>query len=305
MAFRSTNGYLGAVLRRLSLAFGAAGALLLGGCVEVDESWTFATDASGTYELTLRWNADVLQRVRDAVGRPVVDAFAGRAFPLRLEEWRDGVATLSGVEVRTLEESDAPGGWHRLHVVLGFAKVEDLLGWEVLARRSVRIGPADKDQAGKDSAARDKQVRLVMEPLTRLPVLDPLLAAEEARRQPPPAAEGASDPAAPPRDPPPLERLGLSDATVTLVERMLAPRLAEVRLSFRIEVAGRVRSASAPATKASGPLAEYTWRWADLAPGQSRRIEVVYVPGEFDSVPLTDHQGDDPKAEGPAVPRKQ
>jgi hypothetical protein len=267
----------------------AALALALAGCVEVDEDWKFTRDGSGTYELTLKWNADLLARVRDAVGAPVLAKFEGRAFPLRLEEWREGLKSLPHVEIKRLEERDLPGGWHELRAHLAFGALQDLLGWEVLSRRTVRIDPPTGERL----------VKLHMTPLTHLPVLDPLRAAEEARRAPPPPAEGEGAH----RDPPPLERLGVDAATQVLVERMLAPLLANVRFTFRLELAGRVRSASAPATKASGSTAEYTWKWADLAPGRLRSIDVTYVPGEFDTVPLSAHVGDAPPAGAGAGPR--
>lgn len=273
---------------RLRLAAGLRGlvgallVLALSGCVEVDEDWKMARDGSGTYEVTLRWNADLLARVKDTVGAKVLSAFEGRAFPLRLDEWREGLKPLPHVEIKRLDERDLAGGWHELHVLVAFGTLDDLLGWEVLSRRTLRIDPPDGERL----------VRLHMTPLALVPVLDPLRAAEEARRAPPPPAEGESAP----RDPSPLERLGIDEATQVLVERMLKPMLASVRFTFRLELAGRVRSASAPATKAAGSSVEYVWRWADLAPGRSRSIDVTYIPGEFDAVPLSDHTGDTPQA---------
>ena len=265
---------------RLATLLAAIFALALGGCVEVDEAWKFARDGSGTYDVTVRWNADLLARVKDAVGPNVMSAFEGRAFPLRLEEWREGLKPLPHVEVKRLEERDVEGGWHEIHAVVAFGTLQDLLGWEVLSRRTLRIDPPNADRL----------VKIHMTPLTRLPVLDALRAAEEARKTPPPAAEAENAQ----RDPPPLERLGVDAATQVLVERMLAPVLPDVRFTFRFELAGRVRSASAPATKATGSSVEYVWRWEDLVPGRSRSIDVTYVPGEFDTVPLTANTGDAP-----------
>src|SRR5262245_52064484 len=107
-------------------------ALALGGCVESDESWKFARDGSGSYEVTLRWNADLLARVKDAVGPKVFGAFEGRAFPLRLEEWREGLKPLPHVEIKRLEERDVEGGWHEITALVEFGSLQDLLGWEVL-----------------------------------------------------------------------------------------------------------------------------------------------------------------------------
>lgn len=293
-SWSSWRGRAPAGVRRLAALATVLAAALLVGCVEVEEAWKLTREGSGTYDLTLRWNADALATVRSIVGPKVIAAFEGRAFPLRLEEWRDGLKALPGVDIRKLEEQHLPGGWRELRAVLAFGRMEDLLGWEVLARRTVRIDPPDKD----------RQVRLHMEPLQRLPVLDPLLAAEQALRAPPPAAEmPAPSREGAPRDPPPLARVGLDETQVTQARRSLEPRLADVRFTFRFELAGRVRSAAAPATKASGSSVEYVWRWSDLAPGRTRNIDVVYVPGEFDTVPLVDHQGDGAKADGPVPVR--
>lgn len=252
--------------------------LTLAGCTEVEESWTFDRDGSGTCDVRVRWNADLLGRVRDIVGSRALEAFEGRAFPLRLEDWRESLAGLPQVDVKTLEESAEPGGWRALRAVVRFSRVEDVLRWELLARRSLRIDPPDDE----------RRVRVTMTPFKRLPWLDPLRSALLA------PAPGGADPAqAAPRDPPPLARAGIEPAQAVILERLLRPAVAEVRLHVTVTVAGRVRSASTPATRAEGSTARFTWAWDDLGAGRPRGFEVVYVPGEFDAVPLVDHAGDD------------
>src|SRR5688572_10745680 len=83
--------------RGVAAALVTCGAFALGGCVEVDEDWKFARDGSGTYEVTVRWNANLLTLVKGAVGAEAVTAFEGRAFPLRLDEWREGLKPLAHV----------------------------------------------------------------------------------------------------------------------------------------------------------------------------------------------------------------
>lgn len=279
----------------------AALLLPLAGCVEVDEAWVFERDGSGTYALQVRWNADLLARVRGLVGDKTLAAFEGRAFPLRLEEWREGVRALHGVDVRALSEDTAPGGWRVLSTTLHFGRVEDLLAWEVLARRTIRIDAPDEQ----------RRVHLRMEPFTRLPVLDPLLAAVQAFSAPGPTPAPPPGRAAGDLDPPPLQRAGLPPEQQPLLDRLLGPVLGNVRLKVRVTVAGKVRSAVAPARRAEGAEAEFLWTATDLAPGRTRAVELTYVPGEFDQVPLVQHEGDlppgaaaaKPPGEGPAGPR--
>ena len=235
--------------RRLLLAL-ATLCLGLTGCVELDETWSFARDGSGTYALTLRWNADLRNRLCDTLGEPALVAFQGRAFPLRIDDWRETLRDLPRVDLKRLEERVQPGGWHEIEVQLGFGKPEDVLAWELLSRRTLRIDPPDDQH----------RVALHMEPFTRLPVLDPLLAALDARDAPPPRAEGATAG----RDLPPLERLGIGPQEETLATRMLEPHLDGVRLHVRIEVAGRVRSGGEGTARSDPSAAEFTWRLRDL-----------------------------------------
>lgn len=258
----------------------ALAVLALPGCVDVSETWTLARNGSGTYAARLRWNAGLLTAVRSEVGERVFDAFAGRAFPLRLEDWREGLRGLANLDVVRLEERVEVGGWRVLEAEVRFGRLEDLLRWEVLARRTLRVDPPDED----------RRVRLTMEPFTRLPVLDPLLSALRAYDERP--ASDASPLASERADETPWGALDLKPGVLAALERRLRPAVAEVRLNVEVQVAGTVRSANSPAVRAEGSVAAYRFTADDLAPGRSRRLEIVYVPGEFDAVPLVDHEGD-------------
>lgn len=254
--------------------------VLLGGCLHVEESFTFARDSregGGTYALSVRWNADLLQRVRDVVGPAVLERFQGRPFPLRLEEWRESLRALDHVDLKALEETVEPGGWRTLRTVVGFGRLEHLMAWEPLAGRSLSVeGPEG-----------DRPARLRMAPFARLPLIDRLRAAADARAAPDPVERA-------PRDLPPLERLGVEPGQAALLERLLTPALADLRLLSRITVAGRVRGASANAQRAEGSEAAFLWRWADLVAGSTRALEVTWTPGEFDAVPLWEQAGEAP-----------
>ena len=78
------------------------------------------------------------------------------------DAWRDGLAGLEGVEVRTLALEAGEGGRRTLRLRLRFRHLRDLLRWELFARRDLAVralGPQDKPSEGE----------LVMRPLARIP----------------------------------------------------------------------------------------------------------------------------------------
>lgn len=263
--------------------------LLLAGCVEADEDWTFDPDGGGTYALTLRWDADLWRRVGDVLGAPVMRRIAGRGFPLRLEQWRDGLAGLEGVKVLELDEKPAGGGMRQIAVRLHFRRPEDLLGWEVLARRTLRLERVPPAGAGAHGSP---QVRLLMEPLARVPVLDRVAALHAAARQPPPAAAGADVR----RDPPPLARMGIGRSAGEMVWRMLAPALGRVRLGVHVTVPAPLQTVSGrPAD--GGRKAAFSWSFDDLGRAHTdRRVRLTWRLGPGQRLHPVDHQGErDPR----------
>ena len=250
-------------------------ALLFSGCVEVEERLALERDGNGLYTLTLRWNADLLARVRDTVGDGALAAFEGRPFPLDVGHWRDGLAMLPGLTILKLDEQDDGAGWRKIEARVAFDKLESLLRWELLAGRPLSIA----------AEGGERQARLTMEPLNRLPLLDPLREALEARRAPPPAGP----PSEARRDPAPLARLGLAEEQVLLVERMLAPHLDKLRLSFTVAPAGRVLASGPNVAEEQPAFARFAWTWADLLAGKPRTVELRWRAGEFDTLPFLDH----------------
>ena len=246
--------------------------LLLAGCVEVEERLTFEREGNGRYTVSLRWNADLLARVRDTVGERALQACEGRPFPLDVGHWRDGLAMLTGLKIQRLEEQEDGAGWRKIEAEIAFDRLESLLRWELLAGRPLRIAAEGGERQG----------RLTMEPLLRLPLLDPLREAMEARRAPPPtgpASEARKDPA-------PLARLGLTDEQIVLVERMLAPHLDKLRLTFAVAPAGRVLATGPMAVEEQPASARFAWTWADLLAGKPRVLELRWRAGEFDKIPV-------------------
>ncbi len=249
--------------------------LLLAGCVEVEERLQLEREGNGLYTLSLRWNADLLARVRDTVGERALAAFEGRPFPLDVGHWRDGLAMLPGLKIQRLEEQEDGAGWRKIEALVAFDRLESLLRWELLAGRPLSIA----------AEGGERQARLTMEPLRRLPLLDPLREALEARRAPPPAGP----PSEARRDPAPLARLGLTDEQVQLVERMLAPHLDKLRLSFTVAPAGRVLATGPNVVEEQPTSARFAWTWADLLAGKPRTLELRWRAGEFDTLPLLEH----------------
>ena len=256
--------------------------LLLAGCADVREVWKIDSSGSGTYVLTIRWSADLWNRVRDVVGAGVMRGFEGRAFPLHAETWREGLAGLEGVKIKSLEERDADGGMREIALVVDFRRIDDLLKWEILSRRSIHV------RSGLDGLATWE-----MTPLARLPVLDPLAAAADAREKPPEKALGSDAP----RDPPPLERLGIEPEPMDLVSKMLAPALGKIRLTFRFEVPGRARRIGNRPVDGEETWAEQEFDFASLRWDADRTVKFAWNPLSLDTLPLVEHEGDrDPRA---------
>jgi hypothetical protein len=246
-------------------------ALPLGGCLEVTERLTLEREGNGTYHLTLRWDADLLARVRDHVGERALQAFEGRAFPLSSTALRDGLAPLSGVRIERLDEAAGEAGWRAIDLQVRFDSLEALLRWEVLASRPFTLGPAGEG----------RMARLRMRPIERLPVLDPVREAFEARAGPP----VRTVPAEAQKDPAPWARLGWDEARLLQLERWLVPALERVRLSFEVAPAGRVLQAGASAESQEERSARFTWRWADLLARVPREVDLRFQAGEFDTIP--------------------
>jgi hypothetical protein len=268
-------------VRRLS-AFLAPALLLLAGCVEVREVWRLQSDGSGTYALTVRWDADLWNRIGDVVGPEALRQFEGRAFPLDARAWREGLEGLEGLTIKTLEERDAEGGKREITLVLDFRRIEDLLAWEVLSRRTIRV------RFGSDGLASWE-----MTPLARVPVLDALADASDAREAAPERALGSDAPL----DPPPLRRLGVLPEHEDLAAKMLAPALGKVRFTFRFEVPGRARRIGARTLDGDEAGAEQEIDFAGLKGGADRSVRFAWLPLALDTLPLVDHEGDrDPRA---------
>ena len=133
-----------------------------------------------------------------------MERLVGRPFPLRKEQIADGLKGLPGVKVASLTEGDTDTGLRELATVVQFERLDALLRWELLARRTFRLEPYLKP-GEKESREKPAICKFYMEPVAQVPVLDRVGALLNAAESPPPKAEGP--PAA--RDPGPLGRLGL------------------------------------------------------------------------------------------------
>jgi hypothetical protein len=215
------------------------GILLLAGCAEVEEAWVLDERGGGEYGLTVRWDADLWRRVGGIVGETVLDRVRGRAFPLRVDEMAETLRGLEGVEVLALEATEGgEGGTRTLSVRLRFARLADLLAWEPLAGRALRLVPLDP-------RGEERWARLEMRPFDRLPVLDPVAEAWNAWEHAPVVPDERADPG-------PLDRLGVHRREADLVADLLRPALAKVRVSLSVTVPGQVGEARGPAVHAEG-----------------------------------------------------
>jgi hypothetical protein len=273
-----------------------AAALALGGCVEVEEDLVLAGDGSGTYALTVRWDADLWRRVTDVLGPAVMGRIEGRAFPLRPEQLRDGLAGLDGVTIQELEERPGTGGRRELVVRLAFRDVPALLRWELMARRTLRIERAE------EGAGTEPAWRLTYHPIAQVPLLDRLGALLDAVERPPPAAEGETAD----RDPPPLERLGLDRDAAELVWRMVKGPLEAASLRFRVAVPSDLVTVRGRAVPAGTREAVATYDLTALRrPGTDRTLRFTWRARAFDRFPVVDHEGDrDPRSRKPDGTRR-
>ena len=253
--------------------------LLLAGCVEAEEVWTLDGEGGGTYALSVQWDADLWRRVGEVLGPTVMRRFADPGFPLRAAQWRDGLRGLAGVEIVSLEETAGEGGARRIATTLKFRRVEDVLRWELLAGRRVRIQPPDP--AGGDRPV----ATWAMEPLARVPILDAVAAVAEAEaRPPPPAGAGPAE-----LDPPPLARLGLDRTAAGLVAAMLRPALERAVLRVRLELPGRVVGLRGQPAGDVGPTAAFSWSFADLRlAATDRTVRCRWEVRDIDRVPAVD-----------------
>ena len=259
-------------------------ALGLGGCVEVDEHLVLDGKSGGTYSLSVRWNAELWRRASEHLPKATQRRLEGHPFPLREAAWRDGLRDLDGVEVVALTSDRPGGGWRRLSVELGFERLEDLLRWEVLARRSVALTVERKGT--RDDAPR--VATLSMDPIPFVPVLDPVAAVLAAEDAPPPKAEGLRAH----RDPPPLQRLGLEREAAGDLWRWVGPQVRKALFRFRVTVPGALQQFGGRAAEGQEGAREIDF--AALGdPRTDRRIEAVWRVRTLDDTPEVDHEGED------------
>ncbi len=256
------------------------------GCVEVSESWAIESGGAGTYDLSIRWQADLWRRVSEVLGERTMKRLQGAPFPMRESEWRDGLTGLKGVEIQSLGTEEQERGWRKLSVKLRFQRVADLFQWEVLSRRpasfTVETSPDDEDV---------RVCRMEMAPLIDVPVLDPLSALLNAIDNPPPTEASASG-EADRRDPPPLERFGIDQPNAELVWRMLKPELATAKLGFTLATPGIILSRDGRADRSEELSTTFAFDLAALRDAKTdRRLRCSWRVRPFDEPPVLRNAG--------------
>jgi len=260
--------------------------VLLAGCSEVEETLVLAGDGSGTYALSVRWNADLWRRAIEHVPSANRERLVGHPFPLDAAAWRDGLDGLEGVTVTTLEERTGEGGWQELAVELSFRSLPDLFRWEVLARRSAKL-TVERRGEGEDAP---RIARLEMAPLVFVPVFDPVAALLDAVARPPPPAEGLRAH----RDPPPLGRFGLERDAAEDLWRLVGPRVAEATFTFDVTVRGRIEETGPRGRRTGDDTARCAFDFAALRDAATdRRVVATWrVPRVEDPPPAFNHAGE-------------
>ena len=245
--------------------------VLLTGCVEVEEQVTLGSAGGGTYELRLAWDADLVHRVNEVVGRRVARRFARGALPLDAVAWRESLEGCSGLRAERVEVEALDDGRRELRLRVAFERLEDLVAWEVFGRRSIEVEKID-DRA-----------RLRMKPLRRAPPLDRVLDALALWREAPTrsAAGGL-------REASPAERIGILPADGEVLAELLETELARARFVFRLDLPEPLEKA--PGAERDGRRA--TWRFGVEAlgrQGSGGAIDLTWQPRAFDRVPRVHH----------------
>lgn len=276
-------------MRRVLLPLlGLVWAGLLAGCVEADETIVLDSDGGGTYRLSVRWNADLWRRAGDAIGDKARRALATPAVPLTAAAWRDAFEPVPGIEIVELEEKTQDGGWKQLRVELRFRHLRDLWRFEFLGNRNIRVG---RDPKAAEGAAR--RARIDLDLLAQLPVLDPVAAIVRAERKgtarAPEGVRGDKDL---------MAKVGLSRERIGLVWDLVGPAIEKAKVSFTLEIAGRI---SARADGASDEKADRaTWRidFGDLQAEEApRKTWLIWEPRSTDSIPEFVHPTPEPRSE--------
>jgi hypothetical protein len=256
--------------------------LLLAGCAEVEEGWVFDERGGGEYALSVRWDADLWRRVGGIVGEAVMERVRGRAFPLRVDEMAETLRGLPGVEVLSLQAGEGgAGGMRSLDLRVRFERLADLLAWEPMAGRPLRVSLPAPD-------GEERRVRLEMRPFDRLPVLDPVLRAwNEFER--PPAGLDEADVAA---DPGPLARLGVGRREADLVADLLRPALAKLRVALSVAVPGPVATSEGPGARHEGTRARWELDAAALRDaGTGRGVAIEWRLRALDRIEALEQEG--------------
>ena len=261
-------------MRATSLCCLALG-LLLSGCVEVDEHFTFDAKGGGTYALKVAWDADLWRRAREALGSPAAKALQRKApVPLRVAPIRDGLRDLPGVAIQELTEGTAPDGRRTLSLRVQFDALASLWRWEVLARRPMRLSVI---QGGGQRTA-----QLAMQPLRHLTIVDDAVSLRALVRR---------DPAQVTHPRGRFATWGLDRERLALLWDMVKVAIGKTVYRVRVDVPGTVRATNENPSMASEPSARFAFDWNALRKGaRARRFSLTWSVSELDTVRPARHR---------------
>ena len=150
--------------RRIPLQIGILMFVALAGCAEVDEVWQVRPDGGGRYKLSVRYNGDLLRRIRDVVGEARIRELSPRPLPLDVSVWRRTLAQVKGLKVIHCEERTTDGGMRELSLDVEFDSIRSMVAWEFLSCRTTTVTNANRDDG-------ETVQTFTMNPLARVPVL--------------------------------------------------------------------------------------------------------------------------------------
>lgn len=262
--------------------------VLCGGCVEVKESLELRSGGAVAYTLVVRWDEEDRQALLRLAGEHA-GRFEGRSFPLDAAPWRDSLEACEGL-TRRHAEVEEDGAQRVLRVQAEATDLRHLLSWEFFARRRLLL----HRQAGTDEEV--DRVVLVMDPLVRVPWLDPIAAALAADAEPPPERRPGEEPL----DPLPVEALDLPPQTVQALRALLEPALARVLLEFEVRVPVPVQE-TGPHGEVRDGAARFVLGCHHLRHSPQRALRLTWLSAPTEPLLEIDHSGDRPDDPAEAV----
>ncbi len=278
--------------RLVSALFSCLALTTLAACAEVDEVWRFRDGGGGRYQLTVRYNGDLLRQIREVVGEARLRQLSPRPLPFDVAIWRRTLARVKGLNVKSCEEKTLDGGMIELSADVEFDSLRAMLHWEFLSCRTTSLVNAEVDGETRQT--------LTMNPLARLPVLRTGLSwwrlTEKSNDEKRTSAEGATDD----KDELPTSvgarrtaraAVKLPAHTVAMLRQMIAPHLKQIRLSTTFHVPGTWTDRGRGAADEEGGT-RATFTAPHIIAAMPPQLRMTWRPTSFAKIAPLHHMGD-------------